>query len=406
MRTVKPILAFLCLSLLSGCGGGGSGSSATTSGSNGLGSGTSGGTSTAGGISNAATGGISSTFGTSNAGPGVQSGAGATSGTGATTATPAVVTAIEISPATATLEANRRLTLTALAKDASGNPVAVPDENWQWTSSAPGVAVLTSQGATATISGVQAGTALITVIEGKSQTRAQITLTVTAFGSGSSSSPGGSGLGGDGSGSGTSGSGGTSGTGGSGTGGSGSGGSGSGGSGSGGTGGSGGSGGTGTSAGSTVVYANDFVNPVGSEWSNTHTETTPGTASHPPTPFLGRFSVGTVSLNLGKLAAHTSATIEFDLFIIGSWDGNVTIPGVGPDVWDLGVDGGPTPAAHVVLQYHSGAGNQSRRISAGIFPGVSRQLSDRKPSLPSRRGGSEHAWLCLCERPDRRGATI
>ncbi len=303
MRTVKPVLAFLCLSLLSGCGGGGSSKPVTTGGT-----GTTGTTGSSNGAVSVATPIVSPTFSQSNTGPGVESGAGASGGTGGATPTSATVSVVNISPAGASLEVNRRITLTALGTDSVGNPIVVPPENWKWTSSNPGVAVLTSQGATATISGVSAGTVVITALEGSSHVVAQVPITVTAVGSSSGSNPGGSGLGGD----------------------------------PGSTGGAGGSGGTGGATGSTVVYANDFSNGAGSEWSDTHTETTPGTAKHAATPFLGQFGAGTVKLNLKDLAAHTTATMEFDLFILRSMDGSATVGGVGPDIWDLSVNGGPT----------------------------------------------------------------
>lgn len=311
MRTVKPVLAFLCLSLLNGCGGGSSSHPATTTGTGAIGSTGSGSSSGSGGLS-VATPVVSPTFTQSNSGPGVEAGASQTSGTGSANPTSAGVAVVNISPAGASLEVNRRITLTALGADAAGIPVGVPSENWKWTSSDPTVAVLTSQGATATISGVKAGTVIISALEGSSRVIAQVPITVTVIGGSSGSNPGGSGLGGD-SGSGT-----------------------------GGTGGSGGTGGTGGTTGSTVVYANDFTNGAGAGWSDTHVDTTPGTAKHPATPFLGQFGPQTVKLSLKDLAAHTSATIEFDLFIIRSMDGSAVIPGIGPDIWDLSVVGGPT----------------------------------------------------------------
>ena len=85
-----------------------------------------------------------------------------------------------------------------------------------------------------------------------------------------------------------------------------------------------------------TVYSNDFEGTVGPEWSNTSLDTTPAGARR----FLGQFGNGLVTLALGDLPSHTQATVSFDLFIIGSWDGN-GIP-FGPDVWDLSVAGGPT----------------------------------------------------------------
>ena len=92
-----------------------------------------------------------------------------------------------------------------------------------------------------------------------------------------------------------------------------------------------------------VVYSNDFEGPVGPEWSNTSTDTTPIGARG----FLGQFGNQTVMLTLSGLTEDdddadddSSITVSFELFIIHSWDGHANGPG--PDVWDLTVSGGPT----------------------------------------------------------------
>jgi hypothetical protein len=48
----------------------------------------------------------------------------------------------------------------------------------------------------------------------------------------------------------------------------------------------------------------------------------------------------TVTLTLRKLPRHATVTVEFDLYILKSWDGNN--PNYGPDRWSLRVRGGPT----------------------------------------------------------------
>jgi hypothetical protein len=74
------------------------------------------------------------------------------------------------------------------------------------------------------------------------------------------------------------------------------------------------------------------------EWSNDTRELTPAGGR----VFLGRFGNETVSLLLSGLPAHSEVTVSFDLFIIDTWDGNSEEPGIGPDIWDLSVTGGPT----------------------------------------------------------------
>ena len=67
--------------------------------------------------------------------------------------------------------------------------------------------------------------------------------------------------------------------------------------------------------------------------------------------FMGEYSNETVSLNLSDLPQHSQVIVEFDLVIIRSWDGNqingLSAPalvapmgsgGIGPDVWRFSVD--------------------------------------------------------------------
>ena len=92
------------------------------------------------------------------------------------------------------------------------------------------------------------------------------------------------------------------------------------------------------------IYSNDFqgAGPVGPEWSTTDTDTSPGTASHPADTFLGQFSNQNVILTLNNLhPAHTQVTIDFDLYVIRSWDGNFSEDNRGPDFW--GIDQGTPP---------------------------------------------------------------
>lgn len=75
----------------------------------------------------------------------------------------------------------------------------------------------------------------------------------------------------------------------------------------------------------TSVYQTTFVNPAGSEWSNGHIETTPNGAR----PFLGQFGNTNTVLTLTGLPAHSAITLEYDLYVIGPWDGNGTAGGTG-----------------------------------------------------------------------------
>ena len=83
-------------------------------------------------------------------------------------------------------------------------------------------------------------------------------------------------------------------------------------------------------------YVYDFESSVPGEWSHTNRSVTPSEGR----TFLGRFGNDTVSLDLSTLPTHDSIEIEFDLFVIGSWDGNATVNDNGPDYWEWALDGG------------------------------------------------------------------
>lgn len=88
----------------------------------------------------------------------------------------------------------------------------------------------------------------------------------------------------------------------------------------------------------TVVYTNDFQAPVGAEWNLPTLGMTPSGRQ-----FLGQFDNNVVTLTVpGALPAHDTATVEFDLFIIQSWDGpeHPAGPPIGPDHWMFSHDGG------------------------------------------------------------------
>jgi hypothetical protein len=104
-----------------------------------------------------------------------------------------------------------------------------------------------------------------------------------------------------------------------------------------------------------TVYSNDFdgsafvLSGVGASFSSFMTSPTPGPAggnpaANPSTTFLGAFSAAanaSTDLMLNNLPQHTAVSIAFDLYIIGTWDGNT--PTVGPDIWDLRQVGSGTP---------------------------------------------------------------
>ncbi len=90
-----------------------------------------------------------------------------------------------------------------------------------------------------------------------------------------------------------------------------------------------------------TVYSNNFQTGSTTGFSSSSISTTPGTLAHPADMFLGEFGNQTVTLGLAGLAAHTTATVNFDLYMIRSMDGEGQFGG-GPDPWSLTVSGGPT----------------------------------------------------------------
>lgn len=86
------------------------------------------------------------------------------------------------------------------------------------------------------------------------------------------------------------------------------------------------------------IYTNDFEGPIGAEWSTTDVDTTPIGARR----YLGQFRSETAALSLSGLPTHEALKIEFDLFIIATWDGNALLSVgslQGPDIWELKADG-------------------------------------------------------------------
>jgi hypothetical protein len=97
-------------------------------------------------------------------------------------------------------------------------------------------------------------------------------------------------------------------------------------------------------AGPASAYFNNFSSSVGPEWSATSGVLTLATAPSGQ-KFLGTdaqngLTANTVTLSLASLPGHSSVTLDFDLYIIRSWDGNNT--SYGPDNFKLSIQGGPT----------------------------------------------------------------
>lgn len=91
-----------------------------------------------------------------------------------------------------------------------------------------------------------------------------------------------------------------------------------------------------------MIYSEDFEGGAASfpEWSHQTVSQTPVGQRG----FLGEFSNDMVVLALNALPAHTSVKVQFDLYLIRSWDGN-TFPG--PDRWGMNVIDGQNKTAVV-----------------------------------------------------------
>ncbi|MBI4718051.1 MAG: endo-1,4-beta-xylanase [Planctomycetes bacterium] len=123
----------------------------------------------------------------------------------------------------------------------------------------------------------------------------------------------------------------------------------------------------------TGVYFNDFTASVGSGWSATRRDSAPvGNRA-----YLGQFRNDTVTLRLAALPPHAQVTVAFDLYLIGSWDGNNKDSG--PDVWSL----------------TDGEGRSLIRTTFAYLPFVKQAYPNSYPfgSHPGRTGAIENNSL-------------
>lgn len=82
------------------------------------------------------------------------------------------------------------------------------------------------------------------------------------------------------------------------------------------------------------VFFDDFEASTQTGWSYTNRASASAFST-----FLGRFGYTTVGLNLSNLASHTTVTLEFDLYIIDSWDGeSFQVQNSGSTLWSASFD--------------------------------------------------------------------
>lgn len=111
------------------------------------------------------------------------------------------------------------------------------------------------------------------------------------------------------------------------------------------------------------LYSNDFESSVGEEWSSSVTSVTPVGNRR----FLGQFGNETATLTLDADSIDqdqtTAITVEFDLFIVGTWEGNHAV--VGPDRWILGLGNGMS-----LLDTTFNNGHFNSVLAGQAYPGV------------------------------------
>lgn len=93
-----------------------------------------------------------------------------------------------------------------------------------------------------------------------------------------------------------------------------------------------------TAAGMQVLYKTGFDGAeAGSEWSVQSLAETPRLND----AYLGELGNETATLHLAGLPAHSELVVEFDLYVVGSWEGNGYAPSESADRWSVTVDGTP-----------------------------------------------------------------
>ncbi len=112
-------------------------------------------------------------------------------------------------------------------------------------------------------------------------------------------------------------------------------------------------------------YFNDFEGTLGSELSPNQTDVTPLGARR----FWGQFVNQTATLSLAGCTPHDYVTLEFDLYVIRTWDGNS--PSWGPDVFDVSLGSGET-LLHTTFSIARGygMGDEQGQAYPDNYPGL------------------------------------
>ena len=131
------------------------------------------------------------------------------------------------------------------------------------------------------------------------------------------------------------------------------------------------------------VHDEDFETLPFTGWNSIQTNTA---SSYTSSTVLGEF-IGNppppITLSLGSLPSHDSLSIEFDLYIINSWDGNGA---PGPDNWDLELDNTP-----ILETTFSNSDHQADQSNNQLYPNIPYTTNSTytSPNYGSRTGASQ-----------------
>ena len=131
------------------------------------------------------------------------------------------------------------------------------------------------------------------------------------------------------------------------------------------------------------VHDEDFETLPFTGWNSIQTNTA---SSYTSSTVLGEF-IGNppppITLSLGSLPSHDSLSIEFDLYIRSSWDGNGA---PGPDNWDLELDNTP-----ILETTFSNSDHQADQSKNQLYPNIPYTTNSTytSPNYGSRTGASQ-----------------
>ncbi len=141
-----------------------------------------------------------------------------------------------------------------------------------------------------------------------------------------------------------------------------------------------------------VFVKYDFESGANADWNNSTIGTTPTGGRK----YLGEFSNADIRLNLKGLPTHCRFLVEFDLFIMKSWDGNSSSSG--PDIWSMGIIGNVSPIINTTFgisgTYQDYPGSF---VSANLNTGKSPRYGASEPNNSLGVSGSDNVYHIVAE---------